>query len=136
MILLTGFYHDPDPRRRRELLECIKRNAANELIDEVRVFIEDATAPETISAAQSIVTLISLGRRVTYRFLFDYANENLNGQTVLLANADIFFDETLARLRGYDLNGKLLCLSRWDVKPNGSLGFFEHTFRQDAWIFK
>jgi len=136
MILLTGFYHDPDPRRRRELLECIKRNAANEWIDEVRVFIEDATPPETISADQGKVRLIPLGRRVTYRFLFDYANENLNGQTVLVANADIFFDETLACLHSYDLSGKLLCLSRWDVRPNGSLEFFEHSFSQDAWIFK
>ena len=79
MILLTGFYHDPDPHRRGELLECIKRNLANDWIDEVRVFIEDATAPETISELldHRKLRLIELGRRVTFRFLFDYANENL-----------------------------------------------------------
>src|SRR5215213_3954079 len=82
MILLTGFYHDGDLRRRGELLECIKRNAANEWIGEVRIFIEDATAPETISADEPKVTLIPLGRRLTFRFLFDYANEHLEGQTV------------------------------------------------------
>jgi FkbM family methyltransferase len=138
MILLTGFYHDPDPHRRGELLECIKRNLANDSIDEVRVFIEDATAPETISDAvgQHKLTLIQLGRRMTFRFLFDYANENLNGQTVLVVNADIYFDETLGRLNGYDLDGKLLCLSRWDVQADGSLNFFEHSHSQDAWIFK
>ncbi len=135
MILLTGFYHDPDPQRRDELLECIKRNAANDWIDEVRVFIEDATAPETISADHK-VNLIPLGRRVTFRFLFDYANENLQWQTVLVANADIFFDKTLERLRGHDLNGKLFCLSRWDVQADGSTIFFEHPSSQDAWIFQ
>ena len=138
MILLTGFYHDPDPRRRGELLECIKRNVANDWIDEVRVFIEDATAPETISSSadQHKLTLIPSGRRVTFRFLFDYANENLKGQAVVVANADIFFDESLRRLNGYDLNGKLLCLSRWDVRANGSTVFFEHPSSQDAWIFQ
>jgi len=136
MILLTGFYNDPDPHRRGELLECIKRNAANEWIDEVRVFIEDETAPEEISADQPKLKLIPLGRRVTFRFLFDYANENLKGQTVMVANADIFFDESLRRLNGYDLNSKLLCLSRWDVQANGATVFFEHPSSQDAWIFR
>ena len=138
MILLTGFYHDPDPHRRGELLECIKRNLANDWIDEVRVFIEDATAPETISELLDHRKLrsIELGRRVTFRFLFDYANENLKGQIVLVANADIYFDETLRRLQGYDLNRKLFCLSRWDVQPDGSTVFFEHPSSQDAWIFQ
>ena len=140
MILLTGFYDDPDPRRRGELLECLKRNAANDLIDEVRVFIEDATVLEIISATipsnQSKVRLIPLGRRVTFRFLFDYANEILKGRTVVVANADIFFDETLGRLNGYDLNGKLLCLSRWNVQPDGSTQLLEHSYSQDAWIFQ
>ena len=138
MILLTGFYHDPDMHRRGELLECIKRNVANDWIDEVRIFIEDTTALETISdlGEHRKLTLIPLGRRVTFRFLFDYANENLKGQTVLVANADIFFDETLRRLNGYDLNRKLLCLSRWDVQGDGSTVFFEHPSSQDAWIFK
>src|SRR5207249_5485151 len=100
------------------------RNAANERIDEVHVFIEDNTDPETIlvtrSSGRSKVKLIQLGKRVTFRFLFDYANENLKGRTVVIANADIFFDETLGRLHGYDLTGKLLCLSRWDVQADGS----------------
>jgi len=136
MILLTGYYHDPDPHRRGEFLECLKRNAANDWIDEVRVFIEDATAPETISTDQRKVTLIPLRRRVTFRFLFDYANQHLKRQTVVIANADIFFDETLRRLNGYDLRGKLLCLSRWDVQADGSTVFFEHPSSQDAWIFQ
>src|SRR5215211_7311553 len=136
MILLTGFYYDPDPHRRGELLECIKRNAANEWIDEVRVFIEDETAPAEISADQRKLKLIPLGRRVTFRFLFDYANENLKGQPVIVANADIFFHESLRRLHGYDLNSKLLCLSRWDVQANGSTVLFEHPSSQDAWIFR
>jgi FkbM family methyltransferase len=140
MILLTGFYSDPDPRRRGELVECVKLNAANDHIDEVRVFIEDATQPETLAAThfgdQSKVTLIPLGHRLTFKFLFEYANENLQDRTVIIANADIFFNETLERLNGYDLIGKLICLSRWDMQPDGSLQFFPHAGSQDVWIFK
>src|SRR5436190_544785 len=140
MILLTGFYYDPDPQRRGELIECVRRNAENARIDEVHVFIEDGTDPKTLSLTESIerskIRLIELGSRATFRFLFDYANQNFSGRRVLVANADIYFDESLAQLDGYDLSGKLLCLSRWDLQPDGSRQFFNHPASQDAWIFK
>jgi FkbM family methyltransferase len=141
MILLIGFYSDPDADRRGELMECLRRNVSNHGIDEVHVFIEDATDPEAIlptraNGQKSKLILIPLGRRVTFRFVFDYANRNLKGRTVMIANADICFDETLGRLNGHDLTGKLLCLSRWDVRADGSTVFFEHPSSQDAWIFQ
>lgn len=140
MILLTGYYHDAAPGRRAELLDCLRRNVENELFQEVHVFLEDPIADEAsishpaLSAAKT--RLIKRGRRLTYRYLFDYANRELAGQDVVIANADIFFDGTLARLKGYDLSGKLLCLSRWDVQPDGSSSFFDHPCSQDAWIFR
>ena len=42
---------------------------------------------------------------MTYGRLFRYANRELAGCRVVIANADIFFDRTLARLDGYDLAG-------------------------------
>jgi hypothetical protein len=55
---------------------------------------------------------------------------------LVIANADMYFDHTLRRLEGYDLSGKLLCLSRWDVQSDGTLCFFDHPCSQDAWIFR
>jgi FkbM family methyltransferase len=140
VILLTSLYHDADARRRDELLECLRRNVAAERLDEIHVFIEDAMAAKELQAHTEFsvakVRLIEHGRRVTYRSLFDYANQHLQGRGVVIANADIFFDDTLARLDGYDLSGKLLCLSRWDVHADGSASLFEHPSSQDAWIFK
>src|SRR5947207_1747712 len=140
MILLTGYYHDPDAQRRGELIECVKRNAENDWIDEVRIFVEDNTAPEGLGLNHFTSTgklrVIPAGERMTFRSLFDYANQNLQNQEVIVANADIFFDESLARLEGYDLTGKLLCVSRWDVQPDGSVKFFAQSDSQDAWIFR
>jgi hypothetical protein len=141
MILITGFYHDPDPLRRGELLECIKRNVANQRIEEVHIFIEDATEPEAIlpdgaNGHRSKLKLIRSGKRATFKSLFDYANEKLKGRAVAIANADIFFDDSLKLLNGYDLSAKLICLSRWDVQADGSTVFFEHPSSQDAWIFQ
>jgi hypothetical protein len=73
---------------------------------------------------------------LTYRDLFAHANLHLAGERAIIANADIFFDDTLAQLHHYDLTRKLLCLSRWDIQANGDARFFDHPASQDAWIFE
>ena len=139
MILMTGSYNDPNPARRAELRECLRRNAENELIEEIYLFNEEASVPADLESDQLLtldkIRLIPHGHRLTYRDLFDYSNRHLPGRSIIIANADIFFDHTLEYLRGHNLSGKLLCLSRWDVQPDGSINFFEHAGSQDAWIF-
>jgi hypothetical protein len=140
MILLAGYYEDADAARRAELSECLRRNLDNELLEEIHLFVEEPKGADELRAtrpplAAEKVRLVEHGRRVTYRDLFDYANTRLGGRRVIVANADIYFDRTLARLDGYDLAGKLLCLSRWDIQGNGSSLFFEHPASQDAWVF-
>jgi FkbM family methyltransferase len=130
--LVTAYYSDPKPARRDEFLECVRRNAANPLFGELHVFCEDGTPP---GLDDPKVRAVPLGRRATYRDLFDYANRNLAGWRVVVANADIYFGDDLRRLDAYDLDGKLLCLSRWDVQADGSARFFEHGESQDAWVF-
>jgi FkbM family methyltransferase len=138
MILLTGFYRDSDESRHGELVTCLQRNLDNCLLNEIHLFIEDSIEPAALSIFHSStkIRLINHGRRVKFQELFAYANKRLIGQRVIIANADIFFDHTLARLDGYNLSDKLLSLSRWDVQPDGSLIFFDHPSSQDAWIFQ
>ena len=141
MILLTGFYEDPNAVRRGEFLECLRRNVANDCLGEIHVFVEEPHDLCDMAAANPLlgharIRLIPLGRRVTFRDFFAYANCHLSGQRVIIANADIYTDSTLALLEGHDLTGKLLCLSRWDVLPEGPARFFDHPSSQDAWIFE
>lgn len=141
MILLTGFYLDPDSARREEFLECTRRNEANDTFDEIHVCTEYPVDLAQIRSSHPAlaapkIRLIPYGQRLTYRDLFLHANRHLCGQSVVIANADMFFDETLKRLEDYDLSGKLLCLSRWDIQKDGSACFFNHPCSQDAWIFQ
>jgi hypothetical protein len=141
MVLMIGFYDDADPARRGEFLECISRNAANTHIEQLVVFIED----EAISAAMREcfpvlchpkIRLLEHGRRLTYWQLFAYANLHLKGSRVIVANADIFFDETLGLLEEAALSGKMLCFSRWDQATDGTLRLFDCPESQDAWMFE
>lgn len=141
--LMVGFYRDPDPNRMRELLTCLERNLNNALIDEVHVLVEDRRpgrkyylVEEHPVLAHPKVRLVDHKRRTSYKDFFDRANQKLAGRRVIIANADIYFDESLAHLNVVPLDGKLLCLSRWDVHADGTSHLFAHTYSQDAWIFQ
>jgi hypothetical protein len=135
--LLVGTYRELSPARREEMVECLRANAANDCIAEVVVFREyDASRGDSPPLHHPKVRVVPHGRRLTFRDLFGFANRELRGKRVIIANSDIYFDRTLARLDGHDLTGKLLCLSRWDVQADGSARFFEHAGSQDAWIFR
>lgn len=141
MILLTGYYRDSDERRAGELRECLRRNSGNPAISGLVVFVEDGTAAADVTAVveevhRGKVRLVEHGRRVTYEGLFSFAAALPHRQRFVIANADIYFDTTLNLLDGVELANRLLCLSRWDVQPDGTSVFFDHPSSQDAWIFE
>jgi hypothetical protein len=141
LTLLVGHYNESNSARRTEFFECLRRNIANEFIEEVHVFLEDGVTSETLlhncpELESPKVKVLPLGHRLTYSELIRYANDNLAGRSVVIANADIHFDRTLERLESVDLAGKIFCLSRWDVTPDGGIALFDHPLSQDAWIFR
>jgi len=141
MILLVGLYLDAHAARLQEFLTCIERNARHRTITAVQVFIEQDADPSRLLASHPQlrspkVQLIVHGTRLTFSTLFEHANKEHPGRLVIVANADVFFDHTLARLDGYDLTGCLLCLSRWDPHADGMWRLFDFPYSQDAWIFQ
>lgn len=141
MILLTGFYQEASAERAGEFVECLRRNSANESIEQICLVIEDDTPADRLRARGAPffdpkVRLVSHGRRLTYAALFDIANREYAGHVVIVANADIFFDETLAQLEGESLAGTMLCLSRCEDDGQGRLQLYEAPNSQDAWIFE
>ena len=141
MFLLTGFYLDPDPARRREILACLSRNAVNDAIEEVHVLVQPPVDPSDLVASlapgiRPKLRVVQYLRRPTFESLFSYANTQPVAGPFIIANADIYFDASLRRLQHLDLSGRLLCLSRWDVQADGTARFFEHPASQDAWIFQ
>ena len=140
MNLLVGLYLDPNPARTEEFFECLRRNAANPGLDGITVFLEDPIAPALLlqrhpELASPRIRFVAHGRRLTFAQLFAYANAHFPDAGVIVANADIFFDESLTALEDETLAGKMLCLSRWD-ETDGAPRHFDRPDSQDAWIFE
>jgi hypothetical protein len=141
MFLLVGLYVDASGARTAEFIECVRRNASNEHIDQITVFLEDLLSPVDAQTrfpalAHPKVHLVAHGQRLTYEDLFEYANRFLNGAGVIIANSDIFFDETLALLEEEPLVGRMLCLSRWEQAADGTSRHLDRPDSQDVWIFE
>jgi hypothetical protein len=72
-----------------------------------------------------------------YNTAFEYSNERLSGNICILANSDIFFDDTLRLLRGkINWDNKFYAITRHNVLIDGSLAFTDSNGCQDVWIFR
>lgn len=146
MKLLIEYFLSSNHTRDAEYKACINENIKNELIDEIFVFISDNSILDIQSQKLKI---INLSERPTFKYLFDYCNNKLNGQICIIANTDIFFDNSLSHLLNSNLENTFISLTRWDLffdQNQWQAQFYNHPFRggpattgmlsQDSWIFR
>ena len=137
MNLLISYYKSQNEQRNSEYLDCLTYNLENQLIEKIFIFIQ---TDEERPIQSEKIEYITIQGDVTYQTFFDYAKENLYGEICIVANSDIFFDDTLEELKSEQLQDKFLCLTRWNLNPNGTLEFYSPEYgpetSQDVWIFK
>jgi hypothetical protein len=140
--LLTGTYVSSHPARYAELLDCLERNLANPEIECVHAFAEDSGVcyPNERHVAllkHPKAKLIEVGHRMTYREYFQYANARLRDQCCVMANSDIYFDSSLAKIKPELLSKYFFACSRSHVRADGTVEFDpQASCAQDAWFFR
>lgn len=127
MILLVPAYPHPDRARRGEIELCLRANFANVEFARVLLF-GDAGHP----TPDPKLTVIPGTDRPTFAALFAAA-ANFPGQVCVVANADIYFDHTLA-LAADIAPGELYALSRWCPETQQPCVIGQHG--ADAWLFR
>lgn len=146
-ILITFLYNETNRKRVNEYTKCLEINRYHPSIEKIHVIYD--TSKDMIDNDNRILTYSTLrsipitysDKRPTYGFCFEVANRYYPNRRVIVANADIYFNETLTLLEEYDLTNKFLALTRWDVRPDGVLvpfapGGVPITVSQDVWIFE
>jgi hypothetical protein len=148
MKLLIEYYKSTNNQRDNEYKICISENIKNEFIDKIVVFISDDSVLEIESNKIEIVKLVT---RPSFKFLFDYCNDNFNGQKCIIANTDIIFDQSLEHISKENLDRIFLSITRWDLinqENKWYLKFYDSPWRrpndeittgqfsQDAWVFQ
>ena len=134
--LISQYFIAGSARKQRDLDDVLQTNLLNSAITQVVLLNEQRFNYSNLHSSHKIKEVL-VGGRLRFADAFTYADTNLAGKTVILANADIYFDGTLHKLalsRERALNNTVLALLRFeDRESNIELAF--RTDSQDAWIF-
>ncbi len=139
MYLLTPYYTSTESARNLENAFCLEQNILNPQIQRIYLFLEQPDGPDLSNfpaGLQDKVVLVPIGRRPFFSDLFSYANALDEEGIKIIANSDVFFDGTLALVESCLSKYDVLALTRWDLKGEGSLEFYNSFKSQDCWIFR
>lgn len=129
--LFTSYFRSDNAFRQNELDMCLNKNIACKEIDRIYLLCDQPT--EVPSHPK--ITPIYIRHRPTYDVMFSFVNSYTGDQDYnVIANSDIYFDETLKLVNQYNPN-YCLALTRWEVEKTG-IRFLNRRDSQDVWIFK
>jgi hypothetical protein len=154
IVLIQQFYVAADPVRHAENVACLRFNLQNKAIDEIVLLNEREYTPKELGTEREIgsgsptkLRQVVIGRRLTYTQAFEYARSLDDQVFVVLANADIFFDASVRKVResGLKAQKRVLCQLRHEYDGRTDLrqcvpfgveaGFAARPDSQDAWIW-
>ena len=134
-ILITSYYKSGNEKRQNEIDECLFHNVNNKYISKIYLLNDQIYEElnEKYKENNKIVQIVvddENKKRLTYKCSISFINEHLKGERCIMANSDIYYDETLEHLVNYDLSDKFFALARYQkgvvIEDKGS---------QDTWIF-
>jgi hypothetical protein len=133
--LITTYYKALEPEREAENIKCLLNNLSHPLIERVHLFLQTKDIPNVPENAK--LHYIEHGIRPTFSELFEFGNKiGNNGAIKIVANSDIYFDETLKLASDALVRWDILALTRWDLKEDKSFEFYNNFKSQDVWIYK
>ena len=142
MITLYQQFFKATPEVEAYNLYCIHKNLLNKHVNKVILFLEKGCQSPLFLKEK--IESIEVEDRISYKQWIDFS-QKIEGIKIL-ANSDIYFDETIVNLNEVDWNNNLAILSRKDLKKDGQVVdsevFYESGKKinpvcsQDAWAYK
>jgi len=141
--LYLQFFIHSNEERNNEIKTCLKMNVINPYINKIFLLNERIYTPEEMGVDNSKIIQIPLGTRLKYSDIFNWVNIRMNlvetPGYIIIANADIFFDETLENLLKSDMNQKPTIMAQlrydYDGTASGIKIFGPRPDSQDCWIY-
>jgi hypothetical protein len=132
--LITTYYKAAEPDREAENVQCLVNNLNHSLIVRVHLFLQSSDVPNV--STNNKLHFLEHGKRPTFSELFAYGNTIENNTIKVVANSDIFFDDSLHLAKKALQKWDILALTRWDLGENSSLNFYNNFKSQDVWMYK
>ena len=122
--LITQFFIHRDPTRYSEIKECLRRNVQNPNITFIHLLNERIYSVDELGVDSPKIIQTNIEVRLKYQHVFKYIRENAIKGYHILANSDIFFDNTITNLLLSDihLSKKMFALLRYEYRQEPELG--------------
>lgn len=156
-ILLTQLYFDKNKEKRDEILYCIDKNIKHNLIKKIVIFFEIISENKNVendkkeiydvypllknSKIELKILYKTKIKNISMNEILEYSNNNnFIGQKCILSNNDIYFDESLNKIKKMSLikNNEVICLTRtncFDIINESGKIWEKHSSSQDTWIY-
>lgn len=146
--LLTVMYNVSNKERLEEFKYVFERNLYNKLIETIVVFYEilDGEVPiiyDFLShkKIKIVVKNKKSPRTISFNEMMEYCNINLHGKMCIMSNNDIYYDNTLEKIKKTNLikNKDVLAITRnnffeFRIKKNNTV-WEKNEGSQDTWVF-
>lgn len=113
--------------------QCLEQNLSHFLITKIHVFYQSTSQDIPFIFTNPKIKIIPT-KKATLDKIFKYIDSNLAGKKVIVANNDIFFDNSLFKLNYYPLNDNFMFLTTYEYnKKNDS--WMINTNDYNCWVF-
>ena len=131
--LFTTYHQEIDKNRSKELSMSLNNNILCKEISKIYLFSEVETKDFFDING---IKVIYHKNRPKFEDIFDLINSVTSVNDInIVANADIYFDNSLKMLTNINLLNCCLALTRWDIWKDGRARLTEISESQDAWVF-
>ena len=132
--LFTTYYNPKNIKREKEFNLCLLNNCNHESISKIYL-LSQINKINTLNHEK--IKMIEISERPKFNDFFKLINRISNENDInIIANTDIYFDDSLRLLKNIKLYNTCFALTRWDVWGDGRARLTELDDSQDCWIFK
>jgi len=135
LYFITQFYVPLKPKRAKEIVECLKRNAECPYIDRIILLNEKM---EELPVKSDKIQQHVIGDRLNFKYVFQHILEHIPRDSLLvIANSDIYLDDSWRTLWSVSMKDTFLSLLRWDEQEDRSAQpklFGPRDDSQDTWV--
>jgi len=133
-VLITQYYKSPVPKRAKEIDRCLQKNVANKYIDQI-ILLTERTQEVPIS---NKVKQHVIGQRLRFNIAVKWIYDHVDPDThVIIANSDIYMDDSTRVLWSINMSNVFFSLLRWDDGEDDASPpkmFGPRSDSQDTWI--
>ena len=136
IILIQQYFLHKDNKRHNENLKCLDSNVKNDYIKKIYFLNERIYSKSEMNNIESNkIEQVNINKRLSYYDFFKFCKEKALSGYIIVANLDIFFNDTLVNLFKTTLSQRKSCFSQLRLEYPSKKIFGPRNDSQDAWIF-